>query len=365
MSHVASAWALLQNPRSANHKMVLVVLADYAHPDDGTCFPSQTTIAKRALLSERTVRQVLADLEADGFIKRERRSRPDGTRTSDLIALGPIGLPAQFAGRAESTGNADCRLSEGDNRQTEEPLPLGKRGLPANHDDNHRQAEPEPTGKSRQSLPAQFAGQKQASTYNQLDSKTPPSTPLSPPSSEKESTRAARAESSARKAGIRRLIPDDFALTPKLEERLRATGYAGDIHRTFDAMVMHFREGNGIGQKHVNWEVTAVKWFTNQIRIDAERQARNQARPQANGSSYRPNGHGSKPLKTPELEARVIAEWTTKVADLGWAHPPSPRMAGYSYKVREEQPKEIQDQWMKAHQLLMRMESEAYREPGV
>jgi hypothetical protein len=191
--------------------------------------------------------------------------------------------------------------------------------------------------------------------------KTHPSTPLSPPSSEKESTRAARAGNSARKKSEKTTMPADWVLTAGLRERIRTEAKMPDglIDADVAKACRHYREGNGRSTRHVNWDLAIFNWCDKTMRDSANQGGR------PNGSTSRPNGYGSKPLKTPELEARVIAEWTTKVADLGWAQPPSPRMAGYSYKVREEQPKEIQDQWMKAHQLLMRMESEAYREPGV
>ena len=67
----------------------------------------------------RTVRRHLASLEADGFIRRAKRYREDGTRSSDLIFL-TVTLPADLA------------ASDG--------------GLPANHDRT--------TGQTVQGLPA-------------------------------------------------------------------------------------------------------------------------------------------------------------------------------------------------------------------
>jgi hypothetical protein len=51
-------------------RLVLIALADNAHDDGGSAFPSVETIARKALLSERTVRYCLRNLEAIGEIKR-------------------------------------------------------------------------------------------------------------------------------------------------------------------------------------------------------------------------------------------------------------------------------------------------------
>lgn len=67
-------------------KLLLLTLANYAGAD-GSCFPSQTTLAADTGMSERAVRGHLADLEAQGMIQRTARRREDGSRTADLILL--------------------------------------------------------------------------------------------------------------------------------------------------------------------------------------------------------------------------------------------------------------------------------------
>lgn len=71
---------------SASARAVLRVLADYAD-DKGRSFPSQVTLATDTGLSERTVRTALSQLEAAGWIVRERRYRPGGCRSSDLVTI--------------------------------------------------------------------------------------------------------------------------------------------------------------------------------------------------------------------------------------------------------------------------------------
>jgi DNA-binding MarR family transcriptional regulator len=71
---------------SASEKLLLLVLANYAGPDD-TCFPSHRRLAAEGCLSERTVVRLLQSLEDRGLIRREARTRHDGSRSTDLIAL--------------------------------------------------------------------------------------------------------------------------------------------------------------------------------------------------------------------------------------------------------------------------------------
>lgn len=99
MSVRVSTWAWKQ-PVGANAKLVLLALADQSN-DQGQCWPRQSTLVAKCGLSERALRAHVESLESGGYIKRERRHRSDGTRTSDLYTLA---LPADFAG-----GTADYR----------------------------------------------------------------------------------------------------------------------------------------------------------------------------------------------------------------------------------------------------------------
>jgi hypothetical protein len=97
MSVQALTWALDYPAASTTHKVVLLVLANYAD-DDGGCFPGQARIARQTVLSERGVRKVLAELEAAGLIRREHRYREgQGGRTSDRIYLALDGNAAPGA----------------------------------------------------------------------------------------------------------------------------------------------------------------------------------------------------------------------------------------------------------------------------
>lgn len=62
---------------SGNDRVVLLVLADHAHDDGAGAYPGQATIARKARIAPRTVRDCLKRLEAAGEIERtgERRGR--------------------------------------------------------------------------------------------------------------------------------------------------------------------------------------------------------------------------------------------------------------------------------------------------
>ena len=71
MSVEAIAWVLNHAPvESPVSKLVLVALANHAHPDGSAAFPSVATICRYTCLSERSVRQHLDNLEGLGIIRR-------------------------------------------------------------------------------------------------------------------------------------------------------------------------------------------------------------------------------------------------------------------------------------------------------
>lgn len=86
MSNAAITWVANQDIRPSGRKYVLHCLADYAN-GDGWCFPGQRTIAAYCSQDERTVRAHLAGLEADGWIRRERRFTEGGRQIRDGFVL--------------------------------------------------------------------------------------------------------------------------------------------------------------------------------------------------------------------------------------------------------------------------------------
>ena len=108
----AVAWAISQRVGSPTGKVLLMCLANYAN-EKGECWPSQKTISREAELSERSTRDWLQKLEAQGFISRSRRHRSDGSRTSDHVVLnltrsptsGENNLTADSAARPDQAAN--------------------------------------------------------------------------------------------------------------------------------------------------------------------------------------------------------------------------------------------------------------------
>ncbi|MFY9292707.1 MAG: helix-turn-helix domain-containing protein [Methylorubrum rhodinum] len=85
MSMTALKWVKRQRVRTTC-RVVLVALADRADRA-GQCWPSQATLAEETGLAVRTVRLVLAELDAAGVVARTHRGNGHGGRASDLIAL--------------------------------------------------------------------------------------------------------------------------------------------------------------------------------------------------------------------------------------------------------------------------------------
>lgn len=94
MSFEASAWALKAECSNATEKAVLFVVTSYVG-QDGTCYPSQKTIAQYSGCSPKSVLRALSAFEERGWIKRKERRRRDGSRSSDLIVFTAISHPEQ------------------------------------------------------------------------------------------------------------------------------------------------------------------------------------------------------------------------------------------------------------------------------
>lgn len=121
MSIQAVSWALKFKAGSTAAKLVLISLANYADVN-GLCWPSQSTIAGEVEMAPRTVRRVMADLEARGIIKREERRRPDGSRSSDAVTLLGFTQAANLSGGGDTvSGGADRVSGGGDTESGHEP----------------------------------------------------------------------------------------------------------------------------------------------------------------------------------------------------------------------------------------------------
>jgi len=107
----AVEWAFRQQTGSAARKAVLVALADNAD-DNGVCWPGQEFVAAKTELTERTIRNAVKQLEADGFLSREAQfvnGLRSGTRYFLTFAERDSGRPEADSDRPERdsgpTGN--------------------------------------------------------------------------------------------------------------------------------------------------------------------------------------------------------------------------------------------------------------------
>lgn len=110
MSVEAMSWAFRQPVEPSAAKFILVALGNFAD-EAGYCFPSQQRLADDTSQSVRSVRLHLANLEREGWIRREKRRRQDGTNASDGFRLCWDNRPA--AKSAASTNDEQ----ENDQRQ--------------------------------------------------------------------------------------------------------------------------------------------------------------------------------------------------------------------------------------------------------
>ena len=82
-------WVWANSPTSGNERLVLLALADACSRDDGTgCWPSAATIARKANISDRTVRRVITRLEADGHLIVHRGGGRAGSTNSYTVVTG-------------------------------------------------------------------------------------------------------------------------------------------------------------------------------------------------------------------------------------------------------------------------------------
>ncbi|MFC3982820.1 helix-turn-helix domain-containing protein [Streptosporangium jomthongense] len=91
MSIAVMNWVWQHSPTSGNQRLVLLALADACSRDDGTgCWPAVATVARKANISPRSVRRVMADLVAAGHLIVHRGIGPRGTNGYSLVLHKPV-----------------------------------------------------------------------------------------------------------------------------------------------------------------------------------------------------------------------------------------------------------------------------------
>lgn len=80
------SWVFESSKAHGSHRLVLLAIADNAD-DDGNCWPSIATIARKANLSRTKVLDCLKDLEQAGAIVRMHRLKDTGDKNSNYYTL--------------------------------------------------------------------------------------------------------------------------------------------------------------------------------------------------------------------------------------------------------------------------------------
>lgn len=105
MSVEAITWAL-RVPIGGTAKVVLIGLANHAHPDGSNAYPAVDTLAEYACCDRRSVQRNLRKLEAEGWIAEDGASR-QGTKCYQLALGGGILPRAASASQGGGTGVAE------------------------------------------------------------------------------------------------------------------------------------------------------------------------------------------------------------------------------------------------------------------
>ena len=97
-------------PKARSEMIVLMVLADCADAETGTCFPSIKHIAHHARMSRRSAIRVLSALETEGWISVQPQKRRDGSSTSNIysVSFEMLGLQ-QFVRRHNARHKQGCQ----------------------------------------------------------------------------------------------------------------------------------------------------------------------------------------------------------------------------------------------------------------
>lgn len=136
-------WVWAHSPTSGNERLVLLALADACSRDDGTgCWPSAATVARKAAISDRTVRRVIARLEADGHLRVHRGGGRAGSTNSYTVVMAAAHNPCQIV-TPDRTPGVTPVSGEGGHRCPGTPDMAVSPDPPENHQGTTTAREPE------------------------------------------------------------------------------------------------------------------------------------------------------------------------------------------------------------------------------
>jgi hypothetical protein len=163
-------WVWANSPTSGNERLVLLALADACSRDDGTgCWPSAATIARKANISARTVRRVIARLEAGGHAAVHRGGGRAGSTNSYTVRTGvhrpgQTGTPDNLSGGDNADRPPRTRSCQGTPDTAVSPEP------PPNH---HRTGQPRARSEPAGELPAGAAAVDVGEFFDRLAAVSP------------------------------------------------------------------------------------------------------------------------------------------------------------------------------------------------
>jgi hypothetical protein len=99
MSVRVMTWVWDHSPVGGTERLVLLAIADCAADDGTNAWPALSTLARKTLLDERTVRRIIRRLEDGGHLAVAVAAGPNGTNRYAVIMSG--GTPGQSAPRSE------------------------------------------------------------------------------------------------------------------------------------------------------------------------------------------------------------------------------------------------------------------------
>jgi helix-turn-helix protein len=124
MSVQAISWVIEKSQHSLGSLLVLFMIANHAKSDGTGAWPSVSTLAKEARLSERQVRYCLRKLERSGELQTQIKAGPYGTNTYSLPCM--VGANIAPPGAVSDMRRGNLRQQEGQSSAPEPSLTVSK-----------------------------------------------------------------------------------------------------------------------------------------------------------------------------------------------------------------------------------------------
>ena len=265
-------WALKDSPvADAQERLILVCLAERANRDDGCgCWPSQGTLARAALISERTVRDRLVSLEARGLIARGDQSLVGHFPADRQPVVWDVMVPLSQMRNLErvNTERAESRLPPLTSADRPDLGPAPERSARADKGVRRSDRRTTPPGVE---VPPAYNSATGGVVVHDGGRSTPTNNPLNHPSEPPPTPVVEQART--KKRGTR--VPDDFPLTEGMkawaEKNLRGVSIVAETEQWRDH---HLAKDDRMSDWTASWRTwmrNAEKWGASGRRVVANR----------------------------------------------------------------------------------------------